>query len=323
MTDNPTLTVHATVRDWLLDSDPALRWQVLRDLVDAPPDEVAAERARVATEGWGARLLALRGADGQWAGGACFPGDFRGDFSQGQPWTSTFPTLTLLRDLGVDPQAQPVRETVALVGENCRWEHDGQAFWAGEVEPCINGRTVAVGAYFGADVDGIVDRLLGEQLTDGGWNCETENGSVRSSFATTICVLDGLLEHERATGSDKAVAARHRGQEYLLERRLSRRLSTGEVADPDWLRFSFPTWWHYDVLWALDYFRAVGDAPDPRLAEALALLRSKQQPDGTWLLENTHLGDVHFSMEDGDGQPSRWNTLRALRVLNWADRDRG
>jgi hypothetical protein len=310
-----------TVLDWLLDSDPALRWQVLRDLTDAPPEEVAAERARVATEGWGARLLALRDDDGQWAGGACFPADFRGDFSQGQPWTSTLPTLTLLRDFGIDPNARPVRETVALVRDNSRWEHAGQPFFAGEVEPCINGRTAWVGAYFGADVDSIVTRLLGEQLADGGWNCEAENGSVRSSFATTICVLEGLLEHERAAGgSARALAARRRGEEYLLERGLFRRLSTGEVPDPAWLEFSFPSWWHYDVLRALDYFRAAGEPPDPRLAEAITVLRSKQQPDGTWLLENTHPGAMHFPMEDGDGHPSRWNTLRALRVLDWHDR---
>ncbi|HEY2176282.1 MAG TPA: squalene cyclase [Mycobacteriales bacterium] len=312
-----------TVLDWLLDSDPALRWQVLRDLNDPPPEAVAAERARVATEGWGAQLLALRADDGQWAGGACFPADFRGDFSQGQPWTSTFPTLSLLQEFGVDPNAQAVLDTVALVRKNCRWEHAGQPFFAGEVEPCINGRTVAIGAYFGEDVDSIVARLLGEQLEDGGWNCETENGSVRSSFATTICVLEGLLQHEQVTGgSAPAVAARRRGQEYLLDRRLFRRLSTGEVVDPDWLRFSFPTWWHYDVLWALDFFRAVGGTPDPRLTEAIDVLRSKQQPDGTWLLEHTHPGAVHFSMEDGDGRPSRWNTLRALRVLNWYDASR-
>ena len=309
-----------TVMDWLLDSDPALRWQVLRDLGEAPPDAVAAERARVATEGWGARLLAARDADGQWAGGACFPADFRGDFSRGQPWTSTFPTLTLLRDFGIDPDAPPVRETVALVGENSRWEHAGQAFFAGEVEPCINGRTVLVGAYFGAGVDGIVARLLGEQLADGGWNCEAENGSVRSSFDTTICVLEGLLEYERAGGGSEQVRqARRRGEEYLLERGLFRRLSTGEVASPAWLEFSFPTWWHYDVLRALDYFRAAGDPPDPRLAEAITVLRSKQQPGGTWLLENTHPGAVHFALEDGDGHPSRWNTLHALRVLRWHD----
>ncbi len=307
-----------TVLDWLLDADPALRWQVLRDLNDAPVEVVTAERARVAAEGWGARLLALRDDDGQWAGGACFPGDFRGDFAQGQPWTSTFPTLTLLRDFGIDPQAPSVRAAVALVRDNCRWEHDGQRFFDGEVEPCINGRTVAIGAYFGMDVDGIVARLVGEQLSDGGWNCETENGSVRSSFATTICVLEGLLEHERAGGGSAGVeTARRRGEQYLLDRHLFRRLSTGEVVDPRWLQFSFPTWWHYDVLWALDYFRAVGDPPDPRLDEAVELLRSKQQPDGTWLLEHTHRGAVHFTLDDGDGRPSRWNTLRALRVLAW------
>jgi len=306
--------------DWLLDSDPALRWQVMRDLTDAPSEAVAAERARVVTEGWGARLLALRDSDGQWAGGACFPADFRGDFSRGQPWTSTLPTLTLLRDFGVDPTAETVRQTVALIRENCRWEHAGQAFFDGEVEPCINGRTVAIGAYFGVDIDAIVARLLREQLPDGGWNCEAENGSVRSSFATTICVLEGLLAHERVTGgSAREVAARRRGEQYLLDRSLFRRLSTGEVVDTDWLRLSFPTWWHYDVLRALDYFRDAGDGPDPRLAEVIALLRSKRQPDGSWLLEHTHPGAVHFSMEDGDGRASRWNTFRALRVLDSCD----
>lgn len=310
-----------TVVDWLLDSDPALRWQVLRDLTDATPDEVAAERARVAVEGWGARLLALRDDDGQWAGGACFPADFRGDFSAGQPWTSTYPTLTLLRELGVDPQAKHVGEAIDLVRDNCRWEHAGQPFFDGEVEPCINGRTVALGAYFGVDVEPVVTRLIGEQLADGGWNCETENGSVRSSFNTTMCVLEGLLEYERATGgSAESVAARQRGEEYLLERRLMRRLGTGEIAEPTWLRFAYPTWWHYDVLWALDYFRDTATAPDPRTAEAIELVRSKQQPDGRWLLDHTHPGAVHFTMEDGDGAPSRWNTLRAQRVLNWHDR---
>ncbi|ONI81644.1 hypothetical protein ALI144C_20340 [Actinosynnema sp. ALI-1.44] len=308
------------VLDWLLESDPALRWQVLRDLTDASPDQVAAERARVAQEGWGARLLALRGSDGQWAGGACFPADFRGDFSAGQPWTSTFPALSLLRELGVDPNAPIVRETTELVTRNCRWEHAGQPFFDGEVEPCINGRTVSLGIYFGVDVEGIVTRLLGEQLADGGWNCEAEHGSIRSSFHTTICVLEGLLDYEQATGgSARITEARERGQEYLLSRRLLYRLSTGEVVEPSWLLFSYPVWWHYDVLRALDYFRAA-DTADPRQAEAIELVRSKRQNDGRWLLEDTHPGEVHFVMEDGDGAPSRWNTLRASRVLEWADK---
>ncbi len=311
-----------TVLDWLLDSDPAIRWQVLRDLVGAPADVVAEERARVAIEGWGGRLLALQGEDGQWAGGACFPArsfNWRAE-NKGQPWTATLPTLQLLYDFGVDPGANAVRSAVSRVRAGCRWEHAGQPFFSGEVEPCINGRTVTLGTYFGQDVSGVVVRLLGEQLEDGGWNCEAENGSVRSSFATTINVLEGLLAHERATGGTaESIAARRRGEEYLLERNLFRRKSTRDVVDPTWLQFSFPTHWHYDVLRALEYFRLAGDTPDPRLDEAIDLVRTKQQSNGTWLLENTHPGKVHFALEDGDGRPSRWNTLRALRVLSWYD----
>jgi hypothetical protein len=319
-----------TILDWLLDSDPAIRWQVFRDLVHAPEEVFAAERARTAIEGWGARLLALQGEDGQWAGGACFPArsfNWRAE-GLGQPWISTLPTLQLLHDFGIDPACERVRRAVALVRDHCRWEHAGQPFFSGEVEPCINGRTLTLGTYFDQDVDGVVARLLGEQLEDGGWNCEAENGSVRSSFATTINVLEGLLAHERATGgSADSIAARRRGEEYLLERKLFRRKSTGEVVNPAWLQFSFPTRWHYDVLRALDYFRSAGDAPDSRMDEAIdllrsKLLRSKQQPDGTWLLENTHPGKIHFALEDGDGQPSRWNTLRALRVLRWYEEAR-
>lgn len=307
--------------DWLLDSDPAIRWQALRDLADAPADVVAAERARVATDGWGGRLLALRDADGQWAGGACFPGPGRrtqGADAPGQPWTSTLHTLELLREFGLDPSSELAVDTVALIRANCRWEYAGEPFFEGEVEPCINGRTVGLGAYFGQDVEPLVARLLSEQLDDGGWNCETENGSVHSSFDTTICVLDGLLAFEQANGMSTDVReARRRGEEYLLERRMFRRLSTGEVVKPTWLQFSFPTRWHYDVLRGLDYLRATGESPDERIDEAIDLVRSKQQPDGSWLLENSHPGDVHFQLEDGDGKPSRWNTLRALRVLRW------
>ncbi len=308
------------VLDWLLDSDPAIRWQVLRDLVRAPAEVVAAERARVATEGWGARLLALQGEDGLWAGGACFPArNFdRPNENDGQPWTSTLPTLQLLYDFGIDPGSERVRRGIALVRAHCRWEHAGQPFFSGEVEPCINGRTVTLGVYFGQNVDGVLARLLSEQLDDGGWNCEAENGSIRSSFATTINVLEGLLAYERAIGgSAELIAARCRAEEYLLERRLFRRKSTGEIVQPAWLQFSFPARWHYDVLRALEYFRSAGDAPDSRIEQAIELLRSKRQPDGTWLLENTHPGDIHFPLEDGDNRRSRWNTLRALRVLDW------
>jgi hypothetical protein len=313
-----------SVLDWLLDSDPAIRWQVLRDLADAPVGVVAAERARVANEGWGARLLALQGHDGLWAGGALFPARnaASGDAEQprGQPWTATAYSLVSLREFGVDPSCGKVRQAVARVRENSRWEHAGQPFFSGEVEPCINGMVVVLGTYFDQDVDEVVARLLSEQLDDGGWNCEAENGSVRSSFHTTIRVLEGLLAYERAAGgSAESIAARRRGEEYLLERRLFRRKSTGAAIDPAWLQFSFPTRWHYDVLRALEYFRAAGDPPDPRVDEAVEVVMSKRQSDGTWLLENTHPGAVHFALEEGDSRPSRWNTLRALRVLRWYD----
>lgn len=311
---------------WLLDSDPAIRWQVLRDIIDAPASVVAAERARVAETGWGRQLLDLQ-TDGQWAGGACFPsrdwrppGPVNGD-PGGQPWTATLPTLRLLRDLGIDPAHPAVRSAVDDVREHSTWEYAGEPFFEGEVEPCINGGTVAIGAYFGEKVDGIVMRLLGEQLADGGWNCDAERGSTRSSFHSTICVLEGLLEYERAGGTTPVADARHRGEEYLLTRSLFRRASTGQIVDPDWLQFSFPVQWHYDILRGLDYFRSVGGPCDPRLSEAFELVRGKQQQEGGrgWLLENTHSGLIHFEMEEGDGKPSRWNTLRALRVLRWYD----
>ena len=206
-------------------------------------------------------------------------------------------------------------------GTSVKWENDGQDYFDGEVEPCINGKAVALGAYFGENVDGIVERLLGEQLEDGGWNCEAERGSTRSSFHTTISVLDGFLEYERANGAPPAVtAARHRGEEYLLERRLFRRLSTGEVIDPAWTQFSFPTGWRYDVLRGLDYLQSAGGEPDERCEEAIDLVESKRDADGRWPLENTHPGRLHFEMDEGDGKPSRWNTLRAMRVLAWYGR---
>jgi hypothetical protein len=308
-----------TVIGWLLDADPAVRWQVLRDLTDAPAAAVAAERARVATEGTGARLLALQGADGRWGGAAWNRG-----------WTSTMHVLMLLRDLGLDPASEPARRAVGLVRDGVTWkgcgppECDDNPFFAGEVEPCINGQVAAAGAYFGQDVRGLVDRLLAEQLPDGGWNCEAAAGSTRSSFNTTICVLEALLAHERAAGSSPDVtAARLRGQEYLLERRLFRRRSTGEAIERDrkggaaWTRFAFPTWWHYDVLRGLEYLRQAGVTPDARVAEAIALVASKRDGDGRWPLEVRYPGEMPVEVDEGEGRPSRWNTLRARRVLRW------
>jgi hypothetical protein len=297
-----------SVIDWLLDSDAAIRWQVMRDLTDARPDDVAAERAKVAVEGWGPRLLSLQASDGRWGGGAALPG-----------WTSTNHTLWLLCVMGIDPADPGVRRAVALVRERVRWEYDHLRFFDGEVEPCINGTAVMVGSYFGEDIGGIVGRLLGEQMADGGWNCEQERGSTRGSFDTTIRVLEGLLEYERVSGRSPAVrTARERGEQYLLERRMLRRLSTGELIDPKYTQFSFPPGWHYDVLRGLDYLRSAGAKPDDRVAEAVAIVEKKRDADGKWPLEKPHEGEVHFPMDEGVGRPSRWITLQALRVLRWA-----
>jgi hypothetical protein len=314
-----------SVIQWLLDSDPAIRWQVMRDLIHAPADEVAAERAHVTTEGWGARLLASQGADGSWAGAAWNHG-----------WDSTMHVLTLLSEFGLDPTSDEARHAVSLVRNHVRWmgwdwdgkwqgkDFVGNPFFAGEVEPCINGQVMASGAYFGQDIQRILDLLLKEQLSDGGWNCEAENGSTRSSFNTTICVLEALLEYELAGGNNpKATEARLRGQEYILERRLFHRLTTGEMIERDregstvFTRFAFPTWWHYDILRGLEYLRRAGVAPDERMDEAIQLVESKRGGDGRWLLEVQYPGNMPIEMEESEGKPSRWITLRALRVLDW------
>jgi len=307
------------VMRWLLDSDPPIRWQVMRDLADAPAEEVAAERARVATQGAGAALLRLQGAGGQWGGAAWNRG-----------WNSTMHVLLLLRDLGLDPAGGEARRALDLVRGRVTWQGCGppecrhNAFFEGEVEPCINAQVAAAGAYFGQDVRGLVARLLGEQLPDGGWNCEAARGSVRSSFNTTICVLEALLACERAGGGSREIRqARLRGQEYLLARRLFRRRSTGEAIARDrkggfaWTRFAFPVWWHYDVLRGLEYLRSAGVAYEERLAEAVEMVAAKRDGGGQWPLETRYPGVMPIELEQGEGQPSRWNTLRALRVLRW------
>lgn len=309
----------ASVIPWLLDSDPSIRWQVMRDLTGAPPQEIAAERAKVAAQGWGARLLTLQRADGSWAGAAWNRG-----------WDSTMHVLSLLREMGLDPASNEARRAVGLVRDGVTWQGSGptecdhNAFFEGELEPCINGQVAASGAYFGQDVQQIVDRLLGEQLPDGGWNCEAPNGSMRSSFNSTICVLEALLEYELVgAGNPEVTEARLSAQEYLLERRLFRRRSTRQVIERDrkggasWRRFAFPTWWHYDVLRGLEYLRRAGVTPDERVSEAIELVESKRDGDGRWPLEALYPGVMPVDLDEAEGLPSRWNTLRALRVLDW------
>jgi hypothetical protein len=293
--------------NWLLDSDPAIRWQVMRDLADASPAAIAAERARVPHEGVGAEILACQGTDGAW---------HRPDAPD---WLPTLFTMIFLRATGADRMDPAVDSAVTRLEAGFRWDEafGKKPFFEGEVEPCINGGTLALGAYFGRPAEKLAHRLIGEQLSDGGWNCEAPN-STRASFHTTICVLEGLLEYERAVGPAPEIAAvRRRGEEYLLERALFRRHSTGEVANAAFLNFAYPPRYHYDVLRALDYLRNAGIQPDARIDDALQVVRSRQQKDGRWLLDRAHDEALAFKFGESVGEPSRWNTLRALRVLRW------
>ena len=295
---------------WLFDSDPAIRWQVMKDLTDAAPDEIAAERSRVATEGWGSQLLSLQSPAGHWGG---------------PKWDLVaLYSLVVLMDLGLDPSSKQARKMIARVDKRLVFKQlNNRPFLHGETEPCINGRILAVGAYFKEPNDALAKQLLGEQLEDGGWNCEAPQ-SRRSSFHTTICVLEGLLDYEQAGRKSAAVRkARQRAENYLLERRMFRSLRTGEVIDKHWLRFSFPAFWHYDVLRGLDYLRNAGIKPDKRVREAIEIVIERRHQNGRWPLNLVHPEYIPLEMENGAGRASRWNTLRALRVLRWYDSSMG
>jgi hypothetical protein len=299
---------------WLLDSDPAIRWQVMRDLTVEAPDKIAAERSRVATEGWGAQLLAQQSPAGNWGG----PNEDRG-------LLVTFNSLVVLKDLGLDPGCKEARKMIDRVHKRLVFEPlNNRPFLDGETEPCINGRILGIGAYFKEPNDALAKQLLDEQLDDGGWNCEAtlvspkRPKSRRSSFHTTICVLEGLLDYERAGRKSAALTrARKRAENYLLERRMFRSLRTGEVIDERWLRFSFPAFWHYDVLRGLDYLRNAGIQPDRRVKEAIATVMQRRHQNGRWPLNLLHREQIPLQMETAVGGASRWNTLRAFRVLRW------
>ncbi len=290
---------------WLLDSDPSIRWQVMRDLTGESPSAIAAERSRVATEGWGAQLLASQSSAGHW-----------GDGSKWDLITTW--SLVVLKDLGLDPKSKQARTMIARVDKGLVFKPlNNRPYLHGETEPCINGRILGIGAYFKEPNDALADQLLNEQLEDGGWNCEAPK-SRSSSFHTTICVLEGLLEYERAGRKSATLSrARERAENYLLERRMFRSFRTGNVINKRWLRFSYPTFWHYDVLRGLDYLRDAGIKPDSRVREAIEIVIARRHQNGRWPLNLLHPEQTPLQMETAVGRASRWNTLRALRVLRW------
>src|SRR5262249_33417888 len=277
---------------WLLDSDAAIRWQVMRDLTGEAPGAIAAERSRIAREGWGAQLLGLQSPAGNWGGPKENPG-----------LLFTFYTLVVLKDLGLDPASHEARKMIDRVDKGLVFKyHNNRPFLHGETEPCINGRILGLGSYFKEPNDPLANQLLSEQLEDGGWNCEAPK-SRRSSFHTTICVLEGLLDYERAGRKTAALTkARKRAENYLLERSMFRSLRTGEVIDKRWLRFSYPPFWHYDVLRGLDYLRNAGIKPDSRVREAIETVIRRRQQNGRWPLNLRHREYIPVEMETEVGR---------------------
>ncbi|KAK1828664.1 hypothetical protein QBC39DRAFT_312734 [Podospora conica] len=311
--------------------DPSIRFQTHRDLLRSSASIYLPIRALIPTTGHGAHLFAHQDpTTGLWAAASFVPADVPSDkcTTVGQPWVATSFVLTEFRLLGLDPACPDARRTIELVGQNCKWDEGGQDYWDGETEECINGRTVADGAYFGVadNVEGIVNRLVGEQMDDGGWNCERERGSKRGAFASTLNVLEGLIEFQRAVEGNggevggEVVKARKRGEEYLLRRALVRRESTGEVVDRRFFQLMWPWRWRYDVLRALEYFRTVGEVtgerPDERLRDAVEHVRGKRREDGRWDADWSLPGRCWVKVED---RPSPWVTLVAMRVLKWWD----
>lgn len=319
---------------WLLATDPALRWQVERDLVGTPEETWRATRARVPHEGFGARLLQLQDPAGTWAGGAFFPSGWE-EPEEGprppQPWTATTWTLNSLREWGVDASA--LGDTADRLARNARWEYDDLPYWAGEVDCCINAWTLANGTWLGADVSGLERWFAEHQMADGGWNCAWEwYGATVSSVESTLNVLVSLrYREERGVGDlDLLRSLRRGGEDYLLERGLMRRRSTREPIGDFVTEFAYPGRARYSVLRALDHFRAVDrldeaagrpvDGPDPRLAEAVEAVRAKRTDDGRWLQDVRLGGEVWFEVDVPPGEASPWLTLSALRVLDWWDR---
>jgi hypothetical protein len=305
-------TSHDDSLDWLMKGDPAIRWQTMRDLLGKTDRVYNRERDKVPREGWGARLLKCQDPNGTWAGKLYSP-----------KWTSTTYSLILLRRCGL-----PAGHPAALKG--CRVLIDRGLFPDGGIdlsvgqnrsETCITGFVLALVTQLGLKTDAtekIVDYLLREQMKDGGWNCLRFQGATHSSFHTTINVLEGLRGYVETGGKQTAdvLAAEARAREFFLEHRLYRSHRTGDIVNPCFTRFSFPPRWHHDVLRTLDYFQSSNAPYDKRLEDPIELLLCKRKKDGYWLLQNRHPGKSFFEME-AVGKPSRWNTLRALRILKW------
>lgn len=304
--------IDQNILDWLLTGDVAIQYQVYRDLLgEARPDL----QKRIATEGWGARFLQARRPDGHWGRGFYQP-----------KWISTHYTLLDLKHLGIHPDYPSAQETIARLVQEQKSD-DGGINPPGTIKQsdvCINGMFLNYACYFGTAESGlhsIIDFIIRQQLPDGGFNCRfNRQGAVHSSLHSTISLLEGMDEYARQGYTyrlNELNRIANQAREFILQHSLFLSDHTGEIIDKRMLMLSFPSRWKYDILRALDYFRQVNAPVDPRMMPALKIIKQKRRKDGRWPVQAKHAGQVHFDMEP-TGKPSRWNTLRALRVLNWA-----
>ena len=300
---------------WLLQGDPSIRWQVMRDLVGSPEADWSAERDRISAEGWGARLLAHQDPEGRWTARL-----------YGKKWISTTYSMVLLRRMGLAPDHAAAHKACSLFLDEGLWRDGGINLAASlqRSETCLTGFVLALLSWFRFDDprrEELVDYLLREQMDDGGWNCQRDRGARHSSFHTTINVLEGLHEYAEARGRQRVETRRAeaKAREFFLAHQLYRSHRTGEIVNAAFTRFSFPPRWHHDVLRTLDYFRASGAPYDDRLEDPMGVVQRRRGADGRWLLQNRHPGSTYFELE-AVRKPSRWNTLRAMRVLRWWER---
>jgi len=305
MTDNQIV-------NWLLRGDPSVRWQVYTDLLDSDEQTIWKERTKITTEGWGSRLLSHQDQIGTWANGIYSP-----------KWTSTTYTLILLRRLGLDPGNQKAQKGALILLNKGFYKDGGINFFKSlkYSETCVTGMVLSILSYFNIRhkrLISVAEHLLKQQMEDGGWNCQRPKGAIHGSFHTTISVLEGLLEYmgKFSDYHDDILKSRNRAMEFLLNHRLFKSHRTGKITDPKMTRFSFPPRWRYDVMRSLDYFQKIHAPWDERFSDAIHLLLKKRLPDGRWNLQAKHPGNVFFNMEK-IGEPSRWNTLRGMRILKW------
>ncbi len=296
---------------WLLDGDVAIQYQVHRDLFSSDQKQL---QKRIEKKGWGARFLSLRKKEGHWGRGFYQP-----------KWTSSHYSILDLKNLGIPPANKKIRQSLSLIIQNLKGK-DGGIYPIGKdkkCDVCLNGMFLNYASYFKikeADLRSIVDFLISEHMKDGGFNCDSNrSGAVHSSMHSTISVAEGILEYRRNKYTyrlDELHSTELRSREFLLQHKLFQSDRTGKIIDKKMLMLSYPSRWRYDILRALDYFRLAGVAYDTRMDDAVHIVLKKRRADKRWPVQAKHPGQTHFDMEK-TGRPSRWNTLRALRVLNY------